>query len=178
MSCDLLPTETKGPHYCGDVRDILHDEWDLLIGHPECTRLTNAGVRWLRKPNKGKTLVQMWRELFAAAEFYDTLRNAPIPRKALENPVMHKHARELLNVQKRQVVQPWWFGDKAFKATGWELFNLPPLVPTNKLKPPEKGSEEHKRWSWVHRMSPGPNRAKERSRFHPGMAKAMSEQWG
>ena len=178
MSCDYRPSETPGNHYQGDVRDILGNEFDLLVAHPTCKRLTNAGVRWLKSPPKDRTLVQMWFELFEGAEFYKELRSAPIPKRAIENPIMHCHAKELINPQRRQVVQPWWFGDKAFKATGWELIGLPDLKPTNKLTPPKKGTQEHKDWSWVHLMSPGPEREKERSRFHPGMAKAMADQWG
>lgn len=178
MSCDLQPTEVPGPHYQGDVRDVLHDGWDMMIAHPDCTRLTNAGVRWLKVPPPGKTLVQMWRGLFDGAEFYRLLRDAPIPRKAIENPIMHCHARELIQPGQRQVVQPWWFGDPYFKATGWELIGLPPLVPTNKLTPPKPGTPEHKAWSAVHRASPGPQRKIERSRFYPGMSAACAAQWG
>lgn len=120
----------------------------------------------------------MWAELDEASSFYLRLRASRIKRKALENPVMHKYARERIQPGARQVIQPWWFGDPAFKATGLELIDLPPLVPTNKLSPPMKGTEEHKRWSAVHRASPGPLRWKERSRTYPGIAEAMAEQWG
>jgi hypothetical protein len=178
-SCDLLPTEgDPAHHFQCDVREILGAGWDLMIAHPVCTRLTNAGVRWLDTPPPGKTKVGMWRELFEGAEFYQTLRDAPIPRKAIENPIMHCHAREIIGVKDRQTVQPWHFGDPFFKATGWELIDLPPLEHTNRLTPPAKGSAEHKAWSAVHRASPGPDRAKERSRFFPGMAEAMADQWG
>jgi len=177
-SCDLRPSEKPGQHLQCDVREILGNGWDLMIAHPVCTRLTNAGRRWLHNPPPGKTMVGMWRDFFDGVEFYNTLRNAPIPKRAIENPVMHDHAKECLGEMNRQIVQPWWFGDKAFKATGWELFDLPRLEATHKLEPPKKGTDEHKEWSWVHRMSPGPDRERERSRFHPGMAKAMAEQWG
>lgn len=130
MSCDLLPSETPGPHYQGNVLDILGDGWDMMIAHPECTYLTNAGVRWLH------TDINRWFELFEAADFYQALRAAPIPLKAIENPVMHRYAIRLLGSPKRQVVQPHWFGDKAFKATGFELHGLPELIPTNRLAPP------------------------------------------
>lgn len=178
MSCDLQETEVPGPHYKGDVRDVLDAGWDVAIFHPDCTRLTNAGVRWLKVPPPGRTLVEMWRDLFAGAEFYRMLRGAPIPRIGLENPVMHCHARELIQPGPRQVVQPWWFGDPAFKATGLELIGLPPLVPTNKLTPPKPGTAEHKAWSMIHRASPGPQRKIDRSRTFPGIAEAMAEQWG
>ena len=177
-SCDLLPTEIPGQHYQGDVRDIINDNWDLMIAHPPCTRLTNAGVRWLHKPPPGKTVAEMWLELDEAAELYRTIRDAVIPRKCLENPVMHRYAQERIGKPKRHIVQPWWFGDPAFKATGFELINLPPLVATNKLTPPKPGTDEHKQWSWIHRMPPGPNRKQERSRSFPGISEAMADQWG
>lgn len=178
MSCDLLPTRSPGPHYQGDVRDVLGDGWDLMIAHPECTRLTNADVRWLKAPPPGKTLAQMWQGLFEGAAFYRLLRDAPIPMKCIENPVMHCHARELIQPGPRQVVQPWWFGDPAFKATGLELIGLPNLRPTNKLTPPKSGTPEHAAWSVIHRASPGPNRRRDRSVTFPGMAEAMAAQWG
>lgn len=183
MSCDMLPSEAPGPHYQGDIRDVLYvgpmtQPWDLMIAHPPCTRLTNSGVRWLHVPPPGKTKEQMWAELEEAAAFYRMLRDVPIPRKALENPVMHYHARERLGNAKRHVVQPWWFGEPAFKATGFELIGLPPLVPTNKLDTPKPGTEEHKRWSAIHRAPPGPDRWKFRSRTFHGIADAMAAQWG
>lgn len=177
-SCDFRPSEKPGNHLQCDVREVLDSSWDLMIAHPVCTRLTNAGRRWLHVPPPGKTMAQMWREFFEAVEFYELFRKAPIPLKAIENPIMHDHARECLGAMDRQIVQPWYFGDRAFKATGFELFGLPELKPTNRLVPPQPGTDEHRAWSWVHRMPPGPEREKERSRFHPGMAKAMAEQWG
>jgi hypothetical protein len=77
-----------------------------------------------------------------------------------------------------QIVQPWWFGEPQFKATGLYLRGLPPLVETRRLTPPAPGAPEHKAWSRVHRMPPGADRAKERSRFFPGIAEAMADQWG
>ncbi len=93
MSCDLLPTERPGPHHQGDVRDVLYQRWDLLIAHPTCTYLTNSGVRWLKKAPPGRTLAEMWAELDEGAALFSACWNAPIPLKALENPVMHKHAK-------------------------------------------------------------------------------------
>lgn len=177
-SCDLLPSESPGNHYQGDVMDILHESWDLMIAHPPCTRLANSGVRWLHDPPPGRTRKEMWAELDAAAAFYRVLRAADIPRKAIENPVMHKYAHARIGNGLRQVVQPWWFGDRAFKATGLELVNLPPLRATDRLLPPSGDTAEHKAWSKVHRESPGPNRWKNRSRTFPGIARAMAEQWG
>lgn len=198
MSCDLLATDAPGKHYQGDIRDVLYEGWDLMIAHPPCTRLTNSGVRWLIEPPKklatwqypaetvaayagmgrDARLAFMWSELRSGAEFYKLLRDAPIPRKAIENPIMHRYARERIEIGTRQVVQPWWFGDEAFKATGLELIGLPPLVPTNKLTPPKKDTQAYKDWSKVHYASPGKDRWKLRSTTFPGVADAMANQWG
>ena len=178
ISCDLLPTEVPGPHYQGDICDILDNGWDLMIAHPPCTRLTNAGVRWLHIPPPGRTLEEMWVDLEKAVGFYKLLRDAKIAKKAIENPIMHRYAKERINPGVRQVVQPWWFGEREFKATGFELIGLQPLEATNKITPPATGTDEHKAWSVVHRMSPGPDRWKNRSRTYQGIANAMAEQWG
>jgi hypothetical protein len=128
----------------------------------------------------GRLLAEMWAELDDGAALFSAVRNAPVPRVAVENPVMHRYAKErIANYQPpAQTVQPWWFGDPAFKATGLYLRGLPPLVPTNRLTPPKPGTEGHKDWSRVHRMPPGPERWKERSRTYQGIADAMAEQWG
>ena len=179
FSCDIKDCSGGHPewHIKKDVLSVLNDGWDMLIAHPPCTRLTNAGVRWLKSPPKNKTLVEMWRQLFNDAEFYKALRDCGIPKKAIENPAMHRHAKEIIKPGKRQIVQPWWFGDKAFKATGFELINLPELKPTEKLEPPKKGTQEHKEWSFIHRMPPSPDRAKLRSKTFSGIAKAAAQQW-
>jgi hypothetical protein len=180
-SCDLKPAEDGDPHHIqGDVLKHLRDGWDLAIFHPVCKRLSNSGVRWLtgKKMPKGKTIFDMWRALADGAEFYCALRDAPIKYRAIENPLMHEHAARIIKPGPRQVVQPWWFGDPFFKATGFELFNLPHLKPTNKLTPPKKGTPEHVAWSAVHRAPPGPQRETERSRTYPGVAEAIADQWG
>ena len=197
-SCDIEACSGGHPewHIKGDVLNVINSrggridlesggclfytcgDWDLMIAHPPCTRLANSGRRWLHTPPKGRTMASMWKEFFEGVELYKALRDAPIKKKAIENPVMHDHARELIEKGKRCIVQPWWFGDKAFKATGFELIGLPDLVATNKLNPPKSGTDEHKKWSAIHRMSPGPERSKLRSRTFPGIAKAMPEQWG
>lgn len=180
-SCDLLPAEDgSNRHITGDVRDYLHEGWDLLmVAHPPCTRLCNSGVRWLTAPPRGRSLDDMWAELEEGVDLFSTLWRAPIERVAIENPIMHRHARERMpaDLPKPQIVQPWWFGDPAFKATGLYLRGLPPLKPTDKLSPPAPGSDEHKRWSAVHRAPPGPDRWKIRSRTFPGIAAAMADQW-
>ncbi|MFG1319849.1 hypothetical protein [Xanthobacter autotrophicus] len=179
-SCDLLPADDgSNRHIIGDIRDLLHDGWDLLaVMHPPCTRLCNSGVRWLHMPPPVRTREQMWAELDEGAALFSACFNAPISCICVENPVMHQHARERIrNWSKPQTVQPWWFGDPAFKATGLYLRGLPPLVPTNRLKPPERGTAEHRAWSQVHRAPPSVDRWKIRSRTYEGIARAMAAQW-
>lgn len=181
-SCDLLPAaDGSNRHLVGDVRDYLNDGWDLLaVFHPPCTRLCNSGVRWLSVPPPGKTLEQMWADLDEGAALFSDLWNAPIERVAVENPVMHKHARERIRNYQRpaQTVQPWWFGEQAFKGTGLYLRGLPPLVPTDRLTPPKPGTDEHKAWSAIHRAPPSADRWAFRSKTFAGIANAMADQWG
>ncbi|OLP44722.1 hypothetical protein [Rhizobium oryziradicis] len=200
-SCDLLPADDRSNrHIMCDVRDLLGDGWDLLVVlHPPCTRLCNSGVRWLREPprnaprdatpeeraawaamSREDRLRIMWRLLDEGAALFSDCWNAPIERIAVENPVMHLHAKQRIrNYQKAaQTVQPWWFGDPAFKGTSLYLRGLPPLVATNRLTPPQRGTDEHKIWSGVHRASPGANRWQIRSKTFPSIAAAMALQWG
>ena len=165
MSCDLLPTEVPGPHYQGDVRDVLHDGWDLMVAHPPCTHLAVSGARWF----KDKLAEQA-----EALEFVRLLLDAPVPRIALENPVSVISSR----IRKPdQVIQPWMFGHPERKATCLWLKGLPKLRPTCDVSElmaslPKSITER------VHRMPPGPDRWKERSRTFAGIADAMADQWG
>lgn len=172
-SCDLLPDERgSNRHIRGDVRDILNDGWDLLaVMHPPCTRLCNSGVRWLSVPPPGRTLAEMWADLDAAAALFSACWNAPIGRIAIENPVMHRHAKARIvgYAEPAQSVQPWQFGHGETKRTCFWLKGLPPLAPTDIVDG---------RLARVHRMPPGPDRWRERSRFYPGIAAAMADQWG
>lgn len=180
-SCDLLPDDALSDrHIVGDVRDVLGDGWDLAILHPPCTRLCNSGVRWLTAPPNGKTLPQMWRELDAAASLFSDCLNAPVRRVAVENPIMHKHAKARIRnyAKPDQTVQPWWFGHEAFKATSLFLHNLPALRPTDKLTPPLPKTEAHKAWSFIHRASESSRRWRLRSKTFAGLAQAMAQQWG
>ncbi|MDF2386574.1 hypothetical protein JMG10_34245 [Nostoc ellipsosporum NOK] len=182
-SCDLKPDRRgSNRHIQGDIRDQLNrGRWRMiLIAHPPCTRLCNSGVRWLSVPPPGKTLKQMWAELDEGAALFSDVWNSDAEHIAAENPVMHCHARERIENYEpaAQHVQPWWFGDPQFKSTGWYLRRLPKLVPTKRLTPPAKGTEEHKAWSKVHRAPPGPDRAALRSTFFPGMSEACADQWG
>ena len=182
-SCDLQPCETQSNrHIQDDIRHVLEGDWDMLaVMHPPCTRLCNSGVRWLHTPPPGKTKEQMWAELQEGAALFSSCWNAKhIPHRAIENPVMHKHAKALIEnfAPAAQTVQPHWFGEKAFKATGLYLNRLPKLIPTNRLETPASGTPEHKAWSAIHRAPPGPDRAKFRSRTFQGIADAFADQWG
>lgn len=172
-SCDLLPSEDgSNRHIRGDARDYLNDGWDLLIvAHPPCTRLCNSGVRWLSVPPPGKTATEMQHELHEGAALFSAFWNAPIERIAVENPVMHRHAKALIANYREpaQSVQPWQFGHGEVKRTCFWLKNLPPLKPTQIVD----GREPR-----VHFASPSPDRWKFRSRFFPGIASAMADQWG
>lgn len=173
-SCDILPADTPtNRHITGDARPLLQPMWwdMLVVAHPPCTRLCNSGVRWLSVPPPGKSAAQMQRELEEGAELFSAFWNAPIDRIAVENPVMHRHAKALIaNYQEpAQSVQPWQFGHGETKRTCLWLKSLPPLIPTNIVEG---------RAPRVHHMSPGPNRWKERSRFFTGIAAAMADQWG
>lgn len=170
-SCDLLPSEKNGQHIQGDVLDILHDGWDLMIAHPSCTYLCNSGVCHLH------TDPSRWGKMRDGAEFFKKMLLAPVKKKAVENPIMHKYAVEIIGRRQDQVVQPWMFGHKERKGTGLWLENLPLLTPVNDVKKEmlllPKGKQQR-----LHYLSPGPDRWKERSRTYQGIAEAMAAQWG
>ena len=158
-SCDLLPTEGDPEwHMQCPVEDVLEDcRWDLMVAHPPCTHLAVSGARWW----KDKLVEQE-----DALRFVRYLMDAPVERIAIENPV-GKISTAIRPAD--QYIQPWQFGHGETKKTGLWLKNLPPLVPTDIVD----GREAR-----VHRMPPGPDRWKERSRFFPGIADAMADQWG
>ncbi len=157
MSCDLLPTDAPGPHYQGDVRDVMGQGWDLMIAHPPCTHLAVSGARWFK---------DKLQEQADALAFVRLLMDAPIQRIAIENPISIISSR----IRKPdQIIQPWQFGHGETKATCLWLKNLPPLTPTNIVD----GREAR-----VHRMAPSPTRWKERSKTYAGIAAAMAHQWG
>lgn len=169
-SCDLIPSERPGQHIIKDVLHLLSgpvvrvgpngfdpDCWDLMIAHPPCTHLAVSGARWF----KGKKLEQE-----ESLDFVRKLMESSIPRICIENPVSVISSR----IRKPdQIIQPWQFGHGETKATCLWLKNLPHLKPTEIVSG---------RLQRIHRMSPGPNRGKERSRFLPGIAKAMADEWG
>ena len=173
-SCDLLPTERpnwthqepftkrthhpeRGHHWQCDVMTIIRDGWDLMIAHPPCTHLAVSGARWFKDKRK---------EQEQALEFVFNLMCAPIGRICIENPISIISSR----IRKPdQIIQPWMFGHGETKATCLWLKNLPTLAPTHIVE----GREAR-----VHRMPPGPDRWKERSRTFQGIADGMAQQWG
>ena len=172
MSCDILPTDSPGPHYQGDVQNILGDNWDLMVAHPPCTYMTNSGVTWLHKdPTR-------WAKLDDAAAFFKLLLDAPIEKIAVENPIMHKYAKERIGgVKQTQVLQPWMFGHTEQKATCLWLKNLPPLVPTNDVKAEMLQLPDNERQR-LHYLPPSADRWKLRSTTYMGIAEAIADQWG
>lgn len=158
ISCDLLPTDATGPHYQGDVFDIINDSWDLMIAHPPCTHLAVSGARHFAA--KQASGVQQ-----EALEFVRKLLNAPIKHIALENPISIISSK----IRKPdQIIQPWMFGHGETKATCLWLKNLPLLTPTNIVE----GREAR-----IHKMPPSADRWKKRSETYLGIAEAMAQQW-
>lgn len=165
-SVDLLPSQTPGPHYQGDIRDYLTPEWDLLLAFPPCTYVCSSGLHW-NKRRPGRELLTL-----EAIEFARTLLNAPIKRKAMENPI----GRLSTAIRKPdQIVQPWMFGDDASKATCLWLDELPPLIPTNIIS---KARYANQTASGQNKLGRSPDRAMLRSITYPGIAAAMADQWG
>lgn len=176
ISADLLPSERPGAHFTGDVLTFIevmsrHNDqpFDLMIAHPPCTYLANSGVRWLYGGKGTERDEDRWWAMEESARFFHALLEAPIPRIAVENPIMHRYGRELVGSGPTQIIQPWQFGHGEVKATCLWLKNLPPLEPTNIVDG---------RTPRVHHASPGPDRWKERSRTLQGIAEAMADQWG
>lgn len=158
VSCDLLDTEQEGPHYKGDVFDIINDNWDLMIAHPPCTYLCSSGARWWK--DEKRQLLQK-----EAIAFVLRLYSAPIDKIAIENPI-----GILSTAWKKpsQIIQPWQFGHGETKATCLWLKNLPLLKPSDIVEG---------RYPRIHRMS-GKNRGKLRSLTYQGIADALAEQYG
>lgn len=171
MSCDLLPTDSPGPHYQGDVFDVINDGWDLMIAHPPCTYLTNSGVSWLHKRP------ERWAQLDDGANFFKQLLEADIPMIAVENPIMHKYAVAIIGRRQTQLIQPWQFGHLEQKGTGLWLKNLPPLEPTDIVKEEMMKLTPQERQR-MHYLPPSADRWKIRSTTYAGIAEAMATQWG
>lgn len=173
MSCDLMPTDAPGPHYQGDVLDVLDDGWDLMIAHPPCTYLCGSGLHWNKRRLERAQMTE------DALAFVRLLLGAPVPRIALENPV------GVISTRIRrpdQIIQPYQFGDDASKATCLWLKGLAPLTPT-KYAAPRITAAGKRRWgnqtdSGQNRLPPTADRWKLRSETYQGIADAMAHQWG
>lgn len=170
LSCDFLLSEDNSPyHYQGDVRDLLGQQWDLMIAHPPCTYLAVSGLHWnKRTPGRAEKTEE-------ALEFVRMLMSADIPRIAIENPVSCISSR----IRKPdQIIQPWYFGEDASKKTCLWLKGLPALVETNRLPGGAKTRRANQTASGQNRLGPSEDRWKERSRTYQGIADAMALQWG
>jgi hypothetical protein len=177
MSCDLLPTESPGPHYEGDVFDIINDGWDMMIAHPPCTYLSSSGLHWNNKV-PGRSELTHEAMLFVFNLMGEGFIDHNIPKIALENPI-----GRISSAYRKpdQIIQPYMFGDDASKSTCLWLKNLPILMPTNYIEPRIVNGKN--RWanqtdSGQNRLGPSETRAKERSKTYQGIADAMAEQWG
>jgi hypothetical protein len=172
ISCDLLKSETKGPHYTGDIRDIIDDHWDMMVAFPPCTHLAVSGAAWFEQKRKDGRQQQ-------GIDFFMALANANIPKIAIENPV------GIMSTEWRkpdQIIQPFWFGDSFKKKTCLWLKNLPLLKTTNIVDEGEQikyasGKSMPKWYADAYRLPPK-ERAKIRSKTFPGIANAMADQWG
>jgi hypothetical protein len=173
FSCDLLPSEREGPHIQGDVRAVLDAGWDLLIAHPPCTYLCSSGLHWnLRVAGRQQKTAE-------AIAFARELLAAPIDRIALENPI-GALSREIRPPD--QIIQPWQFGHPESKQTALWLKGVPDLLPTDILEPTAFQANGRPRWTnqtatGQNKLSPSPDRARNRSRTYPGIARAMAQQW-
>lgn len=181
-SCDLRESEDGSPfHIRGDVRPLLTEGWDAMIGHPYCTFNTLAGIRWMYHPDDTHLPAEQRRrhpqypnrmaDFLEGVEFFNTLKNAPIPQIALENSQPHGLAMQHIG-RYDQIVQPWMFGEPYTKGAALWLKNLPKLVPTHAK------SDYERIIPACHFTSPGPERERERSRTYQSIADAMATQWG
>lgn len=172
MSCDLLPTDAAGPHYQGDVFDIINDGWDLMVAHPPCTYLSVSGMHWTTRGLRDPKLTE------DALDFVRALMSAPIERIAVENPISVISSR----IRKPdQIIQPWMFGHDASKKTCLWLKNLPLLSSTQIIDP--RIVNGRTRWgnqtaSGQNKLAPSADRWKIRSETYKGIADAMAAQWG
>jgi hypothetical protein len=169
ISCDILPTDIPGPHYQGDVFEILYLDWDMLIAFPPCTYVCSSGLHW-NKRIEGRA-----EKTEDALRFVKALLDAPITKKVLENPIGCISSR----IRKPdQIIQPHQFGHPESKSTCLWLENLDLLVPTNILQKPESGRWDNQTPSGQNKLGPSDDRAKIRSTTYQGIADAFADQWG
>ena len=178
MSCDLMPTDKLGPHYQGDVFDVINDGWDLMIAHPPCTYLTVTGNKWF-KPEYASRFPTRHLDREDAAKFFLALANSNIPKIAIENPIGVMSTRYR---KPDQIIHPWQFGHEASKSTCLWLKGLPNLVPTNIVGKGEfityKSGKRMTKW-YADAASLSPKeREKVRNTTFQGIADAMANQWG
>jgi hypothetical protein len=177
ISCDLEQTDVPGPHYQGDVRDMIwgkagdlfcHRKWDFMIAHPPCTFLCNSGIRWLHEDDT------RWAKMIDATDFFKELLNAPIPRIVIENPRPHIYAEREIGMKQSQIIQPYQFNncDESKETYLW-LKNLPRLRPTATFRIKDTGIKQS-----IFKMGPSENRGRKRSLTFEDIALAMAEQWG
>lgn len=168
LSCDLLPTDAPGKHHTGDVRELLAQQWDILIAFPPCTYLCSSGMHWTVRGKRDPQLTE------DALDFVRLLMGANAPHIALENPVGAISTR----IRKPDcIIHPWQFGHPESKTTCLWLKNLPPLKPTNVLAKPESGRWENQCASGQNKLAPSPDRWKKRSKTYQGIAEAMAKQF-
>ena len=169
LSCDLLESEDNSPfHYQGDIRDLLGQQWDLMIAHPPCTDIAVSGAAHF------KAKIADGRQQ-RALDFVQHLMDANIPRICIENPVSVISSK----IRKPdQIIQPWHFGDDASKKTCLWLKGLPLLAATNRLPGDDRTRRANQTASGQNKLGPSPTRARERSRTYQGIADAMANQWG
>lgn len=187
MSCDLRDSETPGPHYKGDIRDVLTRQhgsgntFDLMIAHPYCTFNCNSGIRWMYHPDdthlppserrRHPNYPNRMDDFMKGVDLFNFIKNSDIQKIGIENSIPHGLAMQHIG-RYDQIVQPWMFGEPQTKACALWLKGLPKLVPTHKK------SDHPKIFADCHNMSPGPSREKERSRTRQCIANAMAAQWG
>jgi len=181
-SCDFFPTDIIGQHYTGDVFKFIETcgiKFDLMVGHPPCTYLTNSSVSALHSENKSTDTVlygkERWKAMFEGAMFFNKLTNIPIPKICIENPIPHKYAREYIG-KYTQIIQPWMFGHMESKATCLWLKGLPKLVETNNVKEAMMKLPKRERQR-LHYLPPSKDRWKLRSITYSGIGQAMAEQF-
>ena len=173
VSCDIIDTEIPGKHIIDDVLNHLNENWDMMIGHPPCTYLSNAGSCYLFSGgifNK-KINQERYKLGLEGKEFFMKLYNANINKICIENPVPCK----IFELPKYdQIIQPYEHGHPYQKRTCLWLKNLPKLKPTNILYKRESTKDA----KWFNKCGTGDDRRRNRSKTFVGVAKAMAAQWG
>ena len=172
LSCDLMPTDRPGPHYQGDVIDIIGGGWDLMIAHPPCTHLAVSGARHFAKKREDGRQQQ-------GIDFFMALARADIPRYAIENPI---GIMSSIWRKPDQIIQPWEYGHSVTKSTCLWLRGLPALMPTNIVDKgtiwTAKSGKRMSQWYYDSSCLPPKEREKMRNKTFQGIADAMAQQWG